>query len=65
MLGLAVAIGAVIARSFVRDTHRIISADEVAATEARWHAVIAAAVPIARDEETQPVNQGLAKVMAG
>ncbi|WP_010183218.1 cbb3-type cytochrome c oxidase subunit I [Sphingomonas sp. PAMC 26605] len=65
LLGLAVAIGAVIARSFVRDTHRVISADEVAATEARWHAAIAAALPIERDEETQSVNHGLAKVMAG
>jgi cytochrome o ubiquinol oxidase subunit 1 len=64
ILGLLVAIGAVIARSFVRDTHRIVTAAEVAETEARWHAAIDAATPTPRLLETQSSNHGLAETMA-
>jgi cytochrome o ubiquinol oxidase subunit 1 len=63
LLGLTVATAAVIARSFVRDTHRIIASAEIAATEARWHAALAAATPTPRALETEPVNQGLAAAM--
>lgn len=64
ILGLLVAAAAVIARSFVRDTHRIVTAAEVAETEARWHAAIAAATPTPRLLETQRTNHGLAETMA-
>jgi cytochrome o ubiquinol oxidase subunit 1 len=40
--GLLGIVGIVIARSFVTDTTRLISADEVAANEARWKAAVLA-----------------------
>jgi cytochrome o ubiquinol oxidase subunit 1 len=60
--GLLVIVGAVIARSFARDVHKIISADEVARIEKRWLEAVAEAAPIPREVEMRPVNQGLAEV---
>ena len=63
ILGLLVSLAAVIARSFVRNTHRTLPTTAAAATEARWHAAIDAATPASRHLETQPANRGLAAVM--
>jgi cytochrome o ubiquinol oxidase subunit 1 len=60
--GFVVAIGAVIARSFMRDVHRIIPAAEVAARDRRWLERVGAAVPIPRQLELTPENEGLADV---
>ena len=60
MLGI---VAALVLRSFVRDTHRTISAAEVTATEHRWHDALAA-TPIDRAWELTPRNQGLAETAA-
>ena len=62
MLGLLVAVAAVIARSFVRDVHRIIPASEVERIETLWRQTINAVVPSSRDVETTSANRGLAEV---
>jgi cytochrome o ubiquinol oxidase subunit 1 len=62
--GLVLASGAVIARSFVRQTTRVISAREVKRTEARWLRAVAAAPAISRDDEITSDNLGLAEVRA-
>jgi cytochrome o ubiquinol oxidase subunit 1 len=62
--GLVFASGAVIARSFVRQTTRVISAREVKRTEARWLRAVAAAPAISRDDEITSANLGLAEVRA-
>ena len=59
--GLVVTIAAVIARSFKRDTMRVIPVEEIERTEARWHAVLNAAIPVSRDQENSPANAGLAE----
>lgn len=59
--GFAVIVLSVIARSFVVETERVISAHEVARTEARWHELIARTRPVPRAEESQPLNVGLAQ----
>ena len=64
MLGMLCVVATVIARSFVRDVHRIISAAEVARIEARWLDVVAATTPIPREIEMTPANRGLAEVPA-
>lgn len=64
VLGLVVAIGAIIARSFVRETTYIITPAEIAATEARWLEAAENARPASRDVETDTANQGLAEVNA-
>ena len=60
--GMAIVIIAVIARSFSRNTMRLVDVQEIERTEARWHAALAAAVPVSRDQENFPSNVGLAKV---
>ncbi|HEX5306020.1 MAG TPA: cbb3-type cytochrome c oxidase subunit I [Dyella sp.] len=55
---------AVIGWSFVRRPGRTISAQEVQRTEARWHAAVAAAVPVSREHECDARNAGLAEVVA-
>ncbi|RZF60678.1 cytochrome ubiquinol oxidase subunit I [Sphingomonas populi] len=62
ILGMLVVIGTVIARSFVRDTHRIIPARAVERTERGWLEAVAKARPIPREIETSPANQGVALV---
>ena len=64
ILGLAVMWLAVIARSFVRDTRRTITAKEVEKTDARWLAAAAAARAVPRQLEESPANHGLAEIMA-
>jgi cytochrome o ubiquinol oxidase subunit 1 len=64
ILGLLMVCGAVIGRSFMRNTTRIISADEVKATEQRWLRAVAGAKSTSRDDETAPANRGLAEVSA-
>ena len=60
-LGFAVALGTAIARSFMRDVHRIIPAAEVEAQDRRWLERAAAALPIPRNLELTSENEGLAK----
>ena len=60
-LALLTAVLALVIRSFVRDTHRIISSEEVTATERRWHAALDAATPIPRRVELTDHNHGLAE----
>jgi cytochrome o ubiquinol oxidase subunit 1 len=55
-----VTISAGIARSFMRDLHKIIPAAEVEAQERRWLALAAAARPVLRTEELGSINVGLA-----
>ena len=62
VFGLLVMMGAVIARSFVTNTKRTISAAEVREHEEYWLAEVRRHVPIDRDHENEPVNQGLAEV---
>ena len=64
VLGAVTAWGAVIARSFVRDTMRVISAREVERTEERWLAAVAETRAVSRDSEVTPANRGLAQVRA-
>jgi cytochrome o ubiquinol oxidase subunit 1 len=54
----------VIARSFVRHTTRIIPAAEVRRTEERWLRAVSQARMVSRDDETAPVNRGLAEAAA-
>ena len=63
-LALLLAIGTVIARSFVAETSRIIPADEVRATHQAWLAQVALLRPIGRDHETSTINRGLARIDA-
>ena len=58
------AVGAVIARSFVVETTRIIPAREVRRTEERWLRAVASYRPAGRDDETEPDNHGLADLAA-
>ena len=62
IIGVLAIIGAVIARSFACDVHRIIPADEVERTELRWLSTVAEATPIPREIEMTSVNKGLAEV---
>ena len=62
IIGLLAIVAAVIARSFARDVHEIIPADEVERTEGRWLRAVAEATPIPREVEMRPANQGLAEV---
>ena len=61
-VGLATSLGTVVVRSFMRDVDRIIPASEVAATHRRWLDRVGAAVPIPRQLELTPENEGLADV---
>jgi cytochrome o ubiquinol oxidase subunit 1 len=62
VFGFVVALGTVIARSFMRDVNRIIPAAKVAAQDRRWLERVGAAVPIPRQLELTPDNEGLADV---
>jgi cytochrome o ubiquinol oxidase subunit 1 len=62
IIGVLVIIAAVIARSFVRDVHRIITAADIERTERRWLRAVAEAAPIPREVEMTSANQGLAEV---
>ncbi|MGI4733112.1 MAG: cbb3-type cytochrome c oxidase subunit I [Janthinobacterium lividum] len=62
ILGALAVVVTVIARSFARDTHRIIPAAEVERTEQRWLAAVRQARPIQREVEDTSANQGLAEV---
>ena len=64
VLGLLVIVTAVIARSFARNTHRVIAAAEVARIDQRWRVGVARAQPIPRQIEMTLANQGLAEVAA-
>ncbi|WP_082010429.1 cbb3-type cytochrome c oxidase subunit I [Novosphingobium malaysiense] len=61
IVGMLICIGAVIAGSFRRDTHRTIPADEVAETIGHWLSRAAEARAIPRPLETTSANQGLAE----
>jgi len=62
ILGTLVIVATVIARSFVRDTEKVITADAVRRTEDRWLSAVERAQPIPRELETTSANQGLAAV---
>jgi len=64
ILGLLAIVVAVIARSFVRDVHRVIPAAEVESIDRRWRACIASARRIPRQIELTSANVGLAEVPA-
>ena len=61
LLGFTLAWLAVIARSFVRDTHRTIPAAEVKAREESWLALAAKTRPVPRRLEESSANLGLAE----
>ncbi len=63
-LGLIVVIGTAIARGFVRNSTRIITAAEVRRQEEAWLSTVALTPPVTRDQETSPVNRGLAEAAA-
>jgi len=62
--GLLTMWAAVVARSFVRDVHRTIPAEEVARIEDHWLSVVAATQAVPRELEETPANRGLAEQMA-
>ena len=62
--GLLVVIGTTIARGFVRNSTRIIPAAEVRRHEEAWLSTVALTPPVTRDQETSPVNRGLAEAAA-
>lgn len=64
ILGAVAIVATVIARSFVRDTERVIPAATVARIDGAWLDAAARAHPIPREIETTPANQGLAEVHA-
>ncbi len=64
ILGLLVDIGAVIGRSFVSETRRVIPADEVRRQELAWLAIVRRTAPVSRDDEVDATNDGLAEVQA-
>ncbi|OWK29426.1 cbb3-type cytochrome c oxidase subunit I [Sphingomonas dokdonensis] len=63
-LSMQLVLSALIARSFVRGSHRTISAAEVTATEHRWHAALDADRPTPRACELSQRNTGLAEIPA-
>ncbi|MCB8839006.1 cbb3-type cytochrome c oxidase subunit I [Aurantimonas sp. VKM B-3413] len=62
--GLFAMIGSVIGRSFVKDTKKIIPAEEVRREHERWLRAVHRAPVISRDYETSPANRGLAEASA-
>ncbi len=64
ILGFVTVWGTVIARSFVRQTMRVIPAEEVRRTEERWLRAVSEARQVGRDDEVTPANRGLAEVLA-
>ena len=61
--GLVVAWGAVIARSFARNTERIIPAENIAAQQGAWLQMARDARAVPRELEFTPENKGLAEVV--
>ena len=59
--GMLLAIVAVIARSFVRDTEKVIPADKVRRETEAWLNAANADLPATREEEMSHANQGLAE----
>jgi cytochrome o ubiquinol oxidase subunit 1 len=64
ILGFVTAWGTVIARSFMRQTMRVIPAAEVKRIEERWLRAVSEAQRIGRDDEDTAANRGLAEVLA-
>ena len=64
VLGVLAVVATVIARSFVRDVHRVIPAEEVERVETAWRDALARATPILRALETTSANRGRADVAA-
>ena len=64
ILGSVGVVAVVIARSFARDTHRVVLAADVESIDRAWRATLAAARAIPREIETTSANQGLAEVAA-
>jgi len=62
-LGLTGAAAAIIARSFVRRTDRIISPGEIEAIERRWLTAVHEHRPISRELERTRANHGVAEAM--
>ena len=54
------AVVTMIVHGFARDTFRIVPAQQVQQDHERWLQAVAAARPISRAHEREPVNQGLA-----
>ena len=63
LLGTVCILATVIVRSFCRDTHRTVSADEVRRIDTRWRDAVIGTTPIARELEMTSYNQGLAAVL--
>jgi cytochrome o ubiquinol oxidase subunit 1 len=63
-IGFMILWGAVVARSFVRNTKRVISAAEVEERDRTWLALVAAERVHPRHLETTPANAGLAELHA-
>ncbi|MBG6075164.1 cbb3-type cytochrome c oxidase subunit I [Polaromonas sp. CG_9.11] len=61
ILGFVVIWGAVIARSFVRNTQQVIKADDVCRSHTGWLTRVGNCVAISRELETTASNQGLAR----
>jgi cytochrome o ubiquinol oxidase subunit 1 len=62
IIGIFAIVAIVIARSFARNVHRVIPADEIERTERRWLGAVAEAMSTPRDLETTSTNQGRAEV---
>ena len=62
--GLLLAMAAVIARSFVRNTERVIPAEQVRRETEAWLAAARSEPPATREEEMMPANHGLAEAAA-
>jgi cytochrome o ubiquinol oxidase subunit 1 len=60
--GMLAAWAAVIARSFVRDAHHVISAEQLRQAHTRHMQEAQQAVAVSRDQEHSPLNHGLAQV---
>lgn len=62
-LGLIGVAAAIIARSFVRDTERVIPPPEIDAIERRWLTTVHEHRPVSRELEQTPANRGLAEAV--
>ncbi len=62
--GLLLAMAAVIARSFVRNTERVIPAEQVRRETEAWLKAARSEPPATREEEMTPANHGLAEAAA-
>jgi len=64
IVGVLAAIGAIVARSFVLDTMRIIPADEVRRQDQAWLTLVRRLPATDRETETTSANRGLAEAAA-